>query len=158
MRPLATISRHTVGAMQAAVAFQLAHWTAPGAEGLSDGDGARADAEGGCARSVLAHTLRPVLMSNHPQLAGGSHLPDITVITPVFVGAELVFFVASRGHHADGALLHQPLFTHSDTRYYPFSHAASGRCHPRLHAAQLDPAGPGRRRCGRVQARAAGRF
>ncbi len=25
-----------------------------------------------------------VLVSNHPQLAGGSHLPDITVITPVF--------------------------------------------------------------------------
>ena len=25
-----------------------------------------------------------VLLSNHPQLAGGSHLPDITVITPVF--------------------------------------------------------------------------
>ena len=25
-----------------------------------------------------------MLVSNHPQLAGGSHLPDITVITPVF--------------------------------------------------------------------------
>ncbi|HOB63148.1 MAG TPA: hydantoinase B/oxoprolinase family protein [Candidatus Competibacteraceae bacterium] len=34
---------------------------------------------------------------------GGTHLPDITVITPVFdaVGAELLFYVASRGHHAD---------------------------------------------------------
>ena len=42
-----------------------------------------------------------VLVSNHPQLAGGSHLPDITVITPVFDGDEVVFFVASRGHHAD---------------------------------------------------------
>ena len=41
-----------------------------------------------------------VVMSNHPQ-AGGSHLPDITVITPVFVAGEKVFFVASRGHHAD---------------------------------------------------------
>ena len=40
-------------------------------------------------------------MSNHPQLAGGSHLPDITVITPVFDSNEVVFFVASRGHHAD---------------------------------------------------------
>ncbi len=39
-------------------------------------------------------------MSNHPQLAGGSHLPDITVITPVFYRAEIIFFVASRGHHA----------------------------------------------------------
>ena len=34
---------------------------------------------------------------------GGTHLPDITVITPVFdeAGAELLFFVGSRGHHAD---------------------------------------------------------
>jgi 5-oxoprolinase (ATP-hydrolysing) len=42
-----------------------------------------------------------VLLSNHPQLAGGSHLPDITVITPVFNRGRVVFFVASRGHHAD---------------------------------------------------------
>ena len=41
------------------------------------------------------------MVSNHPQLAGGSHLPDITVITPVFDGDKIVFFVASRGHHAD---------------------------------------------------------
>ena len=41
-----------------------------------------------------------VLCSNHPQ-AGGSHLPDITVITPVFDSDKIVFFVASRGHHAD---------------------------------------------------------
>lgn len=46
--------------------------------------------------------LRPgdVLLSNHPQ-AGGTHLPDLTVITPVFHEGELVFYVASRGHHAD---------------------------------------------------------
>jgi hypothetical protein len=42
-----------------------------------------------------------VLVSNHPQLAGGSHLPDITVITPIFSAGKIVFFVASRGHHAD---------------------------------------------------------
>jgi 5-oxoprolinase (ATP-hydrolysing) len=42
-----------------------------------------------------------VLVSNHPQLAGGSHLPDITVMTPVFDKGRIVFFVASRGHHAD---------------------------------------------------------
>ncbi|KAL3859675.1 hypothetical protein ACJMK2_009883 [Sinanodonta woodiana] len=43
-----------------------------------------------------------VLLSNHPQ-AGGSHLPDLTVITPVFYPGQKspVFFVASRGHHAD---------------------------------------------------------
>ena len=34
---------------------------------------------------------------------GGTHLPDVTVITPVFnkEGQEIIFFVASRGHHAD---------------------------------------------------------
>lgn len=41
-----------------------------------------------------------VLLSNHPK-AGGTHLPDITVITPVYHGSEVVFYVASRGHHAD---------------------------------------------------------
>ncbi|MCB1451100.1 MAG: hydantoinase B/oxoprolinase family protein [Nitratireductor sp.] len=34
---------------------------------------------------------------------GGTHLPDITVVTPVFDDAEkdILFYVASRGHHAD---------------------------------------------------------
>ncbi|KAJ8672521.1 hypothetical protein QAD02_003780 [Eretmocerus hayati] len=42
------------------------------------------------------------ILSNHPS-AGGSHLPDLTVITPVFYKDvnKPVFFVASRGHHAD---------------------------------------------------------
>src|SRR5690606_35099973 len=35
--------------------------------------------------------------------AGGTHLPDVTVITPVFdaAGREILFYVGSRGHHAD---------------------------------------------------------
>ncbi|XP_043270128.1 5-oxoprolinase isoform X2 [Venturia canescens] len=43
-----------------------------------------------------------VILANHPS-AGGSHLPDLTVITPVFHSEipKPVFFVASRGHHAD---------------------------------------------------------
>ena len=34
---------------------------------------------------------------------GGTHLPDITVVTPVFddAGARVLFYVASRGHHED---------------------------------------------------------
>src|SRR4051812_26542734 len=32
---------------------------------------------------------------------GGTHLPDITVITPAFAGGELLGFAASRAHHAD---------------------------------------------------------
>jgi len=81
-----------LGAMSEAVKYQIRHYGPGGAghaEGLEEGD---------------------VLVSNHPQLAGGSHLPDITVITPVFNKtnddngksySEVVFFVASRGHHAD---------------------------------------------------------
>jgi 5-oxoprolinase (ATP-hydrolysing) len=49
-------------------------------------------------------TLRPgdVVALNNPA-DGGTHLPDITVITPVFDpdGTEIRFFVGSRGHHAD---------------------------------------------------------
>ena len=48
-------------------------------------------------------TLRPgdVVALNDPY-HGGTHLPDITVITPVFGPAgDLRFFVGSRGHHAD---------------------------------------------------------
>ncbi|MCB1822601.1 MAG: hydantoinase B/oxoprolinase family protein, partial [Candidatus Competibacteraceae bacterium] len=43
-----------------------------------------------------------VYASNAPY-HGGTHLPDITVITPAFdeTGLELLFYVASRGHHAD---------------------------------------------------------
>jgi 5-oxoprolinase (ATP-hydrolysing) len=32
---------------------------------------------------------------------GGTHLPDVTVVTPVFVENQLRFFTAARGHHAD---------------------------------------------------------
>lgn len=32
---------------------------------------------------------------------GGTHLPDVTVVTPVFVRGEAVFWMGSRGHHAD---------------------------------------------------------
>ena len=32
---------------------------------------------------------------------GGTHLPDITICTPVFDGKKILFWVASRGHHAD---------------------------------------------------------
>ncbi|XP_029678824.1 5-oxoprolinase isoform X1 [Formica exsecta] len=47
-------------------------------------------------------SLGDVILSNHPS-AGGSHLPDLTIITPVFYKnvPMPVFFVASRGHHAD---------------------------------------------------------
>jgi 5-oxoprolinase (ATP-hydrolysing) len=64
-------------------------------------------AMGESVRTVLRHrgtTLKPgdVVALNNP-FNGGTHLPDVTVITPVFDdrGAEILFFVGSRGHHAD---------------------------------------------------------
>jgi N-methylhydantoinase B len=39
-------------------------------------------------------------MLNDP-FAGGTHLPDITVVTPVFAERALIGFAASRAHHAD---------------------------------------------------------
>lgn len=43
-----------------------------------------------------------VYAQNNPY-NGGTHLPDITVVTPVFDEAErqIIFYVATRGHHAD---------------------------------------------------------
>ncbi|HMK49067.1 MAG TPA: hydantoinase B/oxoprolinase family protein, partial [Thermodesulfovibrionales bacterium] len=42
-----------------------------------------------------------VYLTNNPY-RGGSHLPDLTVVCPVFSEhAELIFFTASRGHHSD---------------------------------------------------------
>lgn len=58
-------------------------------------------------RTVLrenAGKIRPgdVFMMNNPY-NGGTHLPDVTVITPVFdaAGERIIFLTASRGHHAD---------------------------------------------------------
>ncbi|KAI1627045.1 Hydantoinase B/oxoprolinase-domain-containing protein [Exophiala viscosa] len=66
-----------LGSMQFAVRFQHERWLG----NLKDGD---------------------VLVANHP-MSGGTHLPDVTVITPVFAPGteEIIFYVASRGHHAD---------------------------------------------------------
>ena len=49
-----------------------------------------------------AGQVRPgdAFMLNSPY-NGGTHLPDVTVITPVFHGDRPVFWLGSRGHHAD---------------------------------------------------------
>jgi N-methylhydantoinase B len=40
-------------------------------------------------------------LCNDPYLAAGTHMPDISVVTPVFVASEPRFFTANIGHHAD---------------------------------------------------------
>ncbi|KAK0453995.1 5-oxoprolinase [Desarmillaria tabescens] len=66
-----------LGSMQFAVRWQHEHWKGR----LHDGD---------------------VILSNSA-VSGGVHLPDITIVTPVFddSGRDIIFYVASRGHHAD---------------------------------------------------------
>ncbi|KKY27756.1 putative 5-oxoprolinase (atp-hydrolysing) [Diplodia seriata] len=66
-----------IGSMAYAVKWQIEHWKGD----LAPGD---------------------VILSNSP-IAGGTHLPDLTVITPVFdsAGENIIFWTASRGHHAD---------------------------------------------------------
>lgn len=69
-----------LGSMSFAVKFQVEHLASMG-ETMKRGD---------------------VIMANMP-VAGGSHLPDITCITPCHAedSDEIIFFCASRGHHAD---------------------------------------------------------
>ncbi len=52
--------------------------------------------------AVLDEMQRPgeTWMLNDPY-RGGTHLPDITLISPIFVGGALSGFAASRAHHAD---------------------------------------------------------
>ena len=59
---------------------------------------------GDCVTAIMARhaDMREgdVFVTNAPY-DGGTHLPDITVVMPVFVDGVRAFFVASRGHHAD---------------------------------------------------------
>ncbi|ODQ64168.1 hydantoinase B/oxoprolinase [Nadsonia fulvescens var. elongata DSM 6958] len=67
-----------LGSMSSAVGYQKSYW----GKKLYPGD---------------------VLMCNHPAY-GGSHLPDITIITPVFHpddSNQIIFWTAARGHHSD---------------------------------------------------------
>lgn len=70
------------------------------------------------------HTIKPgnVYLSNNPY-NGGTHLPDVTAITPVFLDRTLpsdlstpLFYVASRGHQADiGGITPGSMPSHSQT-------------------------------------------
>ncbi|HEY4124481.1 MAG TPA: hydantoinase B/oxoprolinase family protein [Rhizomicrobium sp.] len=60
---------------------------------------------GDCVTAILkkhgkAMVAGDVFITNAPY-DGGTHLPDVTVVMPVFVDKTRAFFVAARGHHAD---------------------------------------------------------
>jgi N-methylhydantoinase B len=42
-----------------------------------------------------------VFICNDPYAAGGTHTPDISVVTPVFVDGQVRYFTANIGHHSD---------------------------------------------------------
>ncbi|MEM1235338.1 MAG: hydantoinase B/oxoprolinase family protein [Pseudomonadota bacterium] len=63
-----------LGSMSAAIKTVMEAWP-----GVADGD---------------------AFMLNAPH-NGGTHLPDVTVVTPVFVDGKPAFWLGSRGHHAD---------------------------------------------------------
>lgn len=106
-------------------------------------------------QAVIAHNpgMQPgdVYLLNDPY-HGGTHLPDITVVTPVYLLAtgsaspagRPDFFVASRGHHADiggispGSM--PPFSRHIDeegVRISNFRCCSSGPNGPQLHEAEL---------------------
>lgn len=55
-----------------------------------------------CQHEIWKGKLEPgdSVLTNHPEV-GGTHLPDLTVVTPVFEGDTIAFYCASRGHHSD---------------------------------------------------------
>ncbi|CAH6723370.1 5-oxoprolinase [[Candida] jaroonii] len=64
-----------LGSMSAAIKYQLEYWEGD----LKEGD---------------------ILCTNSPSV-GGSHLPDITIISPVFIDGVIQFLVAARAHHSE---------------------------------------------------------
>ncbi len=50
---------------------------------------------------IRFRSLEGVSFITNVPYEGGSHLPDITVVTPYIEDGEVLFWVASRGHHAD---------------------------------------------------------
>ncbi len=100
-------------------------------------------AMGESVRAVMAAHPSPspgdVFVTNDPA-AGGSHLPDITVVTPVHdVGDTLLFFTASRGHHADvGGITPGSMPAFSERLE---DEGVVLRCLPIVHRGRLDRAG-----------------
>jgi N-methylhydantoinase B/oxoprolinase/acetone carboxylase alpha subunit len=52
------------------------------------------------AQDALDFEPGDMVLLNHPY-QGGTHLPDVTCISPIFVDKRLRFFVANRAHHSD---------------------------------------------------------
>lgn len=67
-----------------------------------------------------AESIQPgdMFVTNDPYSGGGTHLPDITMVSPVFVEDRLVGFVANIAHHSDiGGMVPGSVSANSTTIY-----------------------------------------
>lgn len=97
-----------IGSMAFAVKSQIKNW----AGRLRDGDVILSNSPGELTQSpmplqeievVFHFGIRTITNTTGGLAYGGTHLPDLTIVTPVFdaQGKEIIFWAASRGHHAD---------------------------------------------------------
>jgi len=76
-----------------------------------------------CAQAIINHFgidgLKPgdVLIHNNP-FPGGTHLPDLDVLAPVFHDSKLVAFAVARGHHGDIGGMHPGSFAGDTTSIF----------------------------------------
>ncbi|TBL77645.1 hydantoinase B/oxoprolinase family protein [Paenibacillus thalictri] len=71
-------------------------------------------------RKFPADSIRPgdMFITNDPYAGGGTHLPDITMVSPVFIDERLVAFVANIAHHSDiGGMVPGSVSANSDNIY-----------------------------------------
>jgi len=56
-----------------------------------------------CLLAKFGHDIREgdIFVANDPHVAGGTHLPDVNMAMPVFIGGELTAFMCNIAHHAD---------------------------------------------------------
>ncbi len=56
-----------------------------------------------CLLVKFGHNIREgdIFVANDPHVAGGTHLPDVNMAMPVFIGGELTAFMCNIAHHAD---------------------------------------------------------
>ncbi len=76
-----------------------------------------------CARAIIDHfgmeqlKQGDVLIHNNP-FPGGTHLPDIDILSPIFCKGKLVSFAVARGHHGDIGGMHPGSFAGDTTSIF----------------------------------------
>src|ERR1043165_4123750 len=77
------------------------------AQGPEIGQGAHMPLDLGSRRMAVAAALAEInivpgdVVALNDPFAGGTHLPDVTLVMPVAIRKRILFYVANRAHHAD---------------------------------------------------------